>query len=195
MKNFFYCISLIFTLATSIVLGNEEFKSPFSEKKSSLDEISKIFTKLDSVIPKLTPSEEKWVNEEMLAIKNGQSEGARLTSYMQSREKAIYVLRKKINEVTKSVQSIKILQKQGNKAREAVAWTFLVQALQDDIEYETELLASKGIIAKNDLNTNVGFNWLKGENTADVQIFWGMWARVMWDSFVSLDLVIQLDHE
>lgn len=195
MKNLICYIFLIFILATSIVLGDEKPKSPFSDKESSLVKISKIFTKLDSVIPKLTPAEEKWVIQEKLAANNGQSEGARLTSFMQSRENSIYVLRGKITEVTNMVQAIKSAQKEANSAKETLCWAFLVQALQDDIKRELELLAAKGIVTKTDLNVEMGFNWLTGTSSGEVQLIWGWWARTMWNSFVVRDLVMQLQPE
>lgn len=175
MKNLIFYVPLIFTLTTSIVLGNEEYKSPFSEKKTSLAEISKIFTKLDSIIPKLTPAELMWVCEEKLAVENGQSEGDRLISFMQSREYTIFVLRNKITEVKEMAQQIKSAQKVANITKESIMWTFMVQALQDDgIKYALEQLAAKGVITKTDLKTEMGFNWLKGNDTGEVQLLWGL---------------------
>lgn len=195
MKNSICYVSLIFTLTTSIVLGDENPKSPFSDKESSLVNISKIFTKLDSIIPKLTPAEEKWVIQERLAYTNGQSEGARLTSFMQSREYSIYALRRTITEVTNMVQAIKSAQIKANSANETLFWAFLVQALQGDIKRELELLAAKGIVTKTDLNIEMGFNWLTGTSSGEVQLLWGYWAREMWKSFVAIDLVMQLQPE
>ena len=116
-----------------------------------------------------------WVCEEKLAVENGQSEGDRLISFMQSREYTIFVLRNKITEVKEMAQQIKSAQKVANITKESIMWTFMVQALQDDgIKYALEQLAAKGVITKTDLKTEMGFNWLKGNDTGEVQLLWGL---------------------
>ena len=97
--------------------------------------------------------------------------------------------------MTNTVQGIKLAQKKANSAKETLGWAFMVQALQGDIKRELELLAAKGIITKTDLNVEMGFNWLAGTSSGEVQVLWGMWAETMWNSFVGKDLVMQLQPE
>jgi hypothetical protein len=194
MKNSICYVSLIFTLVTSVVLGNEELKTPYSLKKNALAAISEVFTKLDSVIPKLTPAEEEWVEEENLAIYKRQSEGARFSSFVSSREYSINLIRLKISEVTDTLQLIKLAQQEANSAKEVLGWTLLVYALRDNdrLEIEFSNIAAKGIITKNDFNKDMGFNWLTGEQSGQVQLLWGQQADLIWKSFVKKDLVREL---
>jgi hypothetical protein len=183
-------IAVSILIPTSLIAASPDGPPrEWSDRHATLLYLKAVFDKLDSDLPTLSPSEQKWIESERAAmsadtrnVKPGVpfTLSSRSEKYLASSEYHLARVRDAVAEIRKVLGFVEWAQREGASNAEVYYWVGLMREL-DDGDTISDDLSSLRKRSTIHVPPDVGITWM-GDGAAHVD--WRFWGAAIWGGFL-----------